>query len=249
MALTPDTGDAFIREVDDEYRRERMGNLWSRYGRWLLIAIGVGLLAVGGLLYWQETQRQQADARGAALLKAQAAMAGGDRKTASGELAALTTAPEPGYRALARLSAAEDLLQAGDKAKAVAAYDALAADTAIAEPFRNFALVRSVQIQFDEMKPADVIARLRPLAQPGGPWFGSAGELTAMAYLKDGKRDLALPLMESLLMDTNVPRTIQGRTQELLVALDLPRAERVSAARAKASAAAAPAAAPSGAAK
>jgi len=249
LALTPDTGDAFIREVDDEYRRERMGNLWSRYGRWLLVAIGIGLLAVGGLLYWQETRRQEADARGTALLKAQAAAAGGDRAAASTELSALTTAPEPGYRALARLSAAEAALKAGDKTKAIAGYDAIAADAAIAEPFRNFALIRSVQIQFDEMKPADVISRLRPLAQPGGAWFGSAGELTAMAYLKDGKRDLALPLMEALLTDTQVPRTIQGRTQELLVALDLPRAERVAAARAKASPATSAEAAPAGAAK
>ena len=37
-------------------------------------------------------------------------------------------------------------------------------------------------LEFDTLKPEEVIARLQPLAKPGQPWFGSAGELTAMAY-------------------------------------------------------------------
>ena len=33
-----------------------------------------------------------------------------------------------------------------------------------------------------------MISRLQPLAKPGNPWFGSAGEMTALALIKQGKK-------------------------------------------------------------
>lgn len=216
MAITPDTGDAFIREVDDEYRRERLGQFWARYGRWLLAGIGLALLLLAGGLYWRSLQEQQADARGQALLRAQA---GGGAPSARAALKPIESAPEPGYRALARLAEAASLIKANDLKGAAKVYEALAADSDAAEPFRNLALVRAVQLQFDDMPAQAVVDRLRPLALPGGPWFGSAGELTAMAYLKLGKSDLALPLMENLLTDEGVPTTIKARVQQLMSAM------------------------------
>jgi hypothetical protein len=53
LASTPPTHEAFLREVDEELRRDELQSLWQRYGR-LGIAIVVLLLAAwGGWLYWQ----------------------------------------------------------------------------------------------------------------------------------------------------------------------------------------------------
>ena len=46
MALPPVTDDAFIREVDEEVRRDQLSQLWRRYGRWTLIAVGLFLVAL-----------------------------------------------------------------------------------------------------------------------------------------------------------------------------------------------------------
>jgi hypothetical protein len=54
LAVTPDTPDeAFLREVDDDLRRERMENFAKTYGKWLIAAVVVFLIAVAGYLYWQ----------------------------------------------------------------------------------------------------------------------------------------------------------------------------------------------------
>jgi hypothetical protein len=72
-----------------------------------------------------------------------------------------------------------------------------------------------VATDFDAMKPEDAIARLKPLAVPGNPWFGSAGELVAAAYLKQGKKDLAGPLFASIAKDQTVPRSLRSRARQM----------------------------------
>jgi hypothetical protein len=65
------------------------------------------------------------------------------------------------------------------------------------------------------MGPHDVIARLKPMAAPGNPWFGSAGELVALAYLKQGRKDLAGPLFASIAKDKDVPQSLQSRARHM----------------------------------
>lgn len=215
MAVKDDTGDSFIREVDDEYRRERLGNVWSRYGRWLLVGIGALLVAVAAYLYWRNIRADRADARAAAFSTALAQVRGGGAVKADAALTELSKAPEPGYRALALLEQA-GAAAASDPAKAAHLYDAAAANMDIAQPFRDLALLKSTQLQFDRLTPAQAIGRLRPLALPGNPWFGTAGELTALAHLRAGQSDLARPLLNTLVKDESVPASIRGRAQQLL---------------------------------
>jgi hypothetical protein len=65
------------------------------------------------------------------------------------------------------------------------------------------------------MEPARVIEMLKPLATPGGPWFGSAGELVGMAYLKQDREDLAGPLFAEIAKDDDVPESLRSRARQL----------------------------------
>ncbi len=224
MANTNETGDAFIREVDEEYRREKLGTLWARYGRWLLLGIGALLIAVAGLLYWRGLQEAQADARAQRFTEALGQLRGGPTAAAKAQ-ATLTTlehAPEPGYRALALLQRAGAAATGGDLKLAATLYNQIAANDEIAKPFRDLALIKATQIEFDHLPPVTVIARLKPMALPGNPWFGSAGELTALAHLKAGESTLAKPLFDALAKDESVPVSIRGRAQQLSAAMPGP---------------------------
>ncbi len=219
MANPADPGEAFIREVDDELSRDRLRGFWSRYGRLLLVAVGLTLVAAAGWLYWREQQARAAAGRAADLTRAVAELREGQTTEAEGRIKALTSAPEPGTRALARLAEAAVLAGKGDMAGAAALLDAMAADATLAQPFRDLALLRSVLLRFDELPPATIVERLRPLARPGNPWFGSAGELSALAHLKAGRPELARPLLEGILKDEAAPVSIRGRVQQLLATL------------------------------
>jgi len=75
--------------------------------------------------------------------------------------------------------------------------------------------VRMTAAQFDTLNPDVVITRLRPLARSGNPWFGSAGEMVAAAYLKQNKPQLAAPIFAALAKDKKVPESLRSRALQM----------------------------------
>ena len=65
------------------------------------------------------------------------------------------------------------------------------------------------------MKPDEVVAKLKPLAVAGKPFFGSAGEMTAIAYLQMNKTREAGALFAALAKDEGVPESIRSRAVQL----------------------------------
>ena len=86
-----------------------------------------------------------------------------------------------------------------------------------------------------------MVAKLKPLAIPGKPFFGSAGELLGAAYLKQGRNDLAGPLFASLAKDKTVPDTLQRRARQMAGLLGIDAVDDVNEAANSAPAGAAPA--------
>ena len=56
-----------------------------------------------------------------------------------------------------------------------------------------------------------MIDRLKPLAAPGTAWFGSAGEMTAIALLKLNRDAEAGRLFAALAKDKDVPDSLRAR--------------------------------------
>lgn len=215
MALTPQNNQAFLREVDEELRRDQAINVWRRYGRVILIAVVVLLAALAGYLFWQHRQEQAAEREGEQLQSAFDALAAQDQKAAAAPLAALAGSTRDGYRALAIFTQADQLLLKDDLKGAAAKFASVAGDAGLAQPFRDLALVRQTTAEFDTLKPDLVVQRMRPLAVPGNPWLGSAGELLAIAYLKQGRRDLAGQTFQRIAADKDVPRSLRQRAVQM----------------------------------
>jgi hypothetical protein len=91
----------------------------------------------------------------------------------------------------------------------------MAADSSLDQPYRDLALIRQTTIEFDALKPQQVVDRLKPLAVEGAPWFGSAGELVAIAYMKMRKPELAGPMFAAMAKDENVPQSIRSRARQM----------------------------------
>lgn len=216
MVLTPDTpNESFLREVDENLRRDQARDFAKKYGWWLVAAVVLFLAAVGGWLYWQQYQQKQAEAQSEELTKIYAQIGAGQTKQAQQGLQGLESSGNSVVRTLALLTEAAVALDANDKATAVAKYNAVANDSHAPQPYRDVALIRSVGMQFDQMKPEDVISKLQPLTKPGEPWFGTAGELTAMAYIKQGNKAAAGKLFAAIAADNNAPPTLRSRSAQI----------------------------------
>lgn len=215
MAQPPATNEAFLREVDDELRRDELMAAWRRWGRLGVSAVLIGLALFGAWLWWRGHSEQTAGVEGEQLQSAYDQITAGQTPQANATLTDLAGSRRDGYRALAKLAQGDLLLQRNDTKGAAAKFAAIAADTSLAQPFRDLATVRQTTIEFDGLPPQTVIERLRPLAAPGAPWFGSAGELTAIAYLRQNRRDLAGRLFGQIARADDVPASIRQRAVQM----------------------------------
>lgn len=196
-----------------------MQSLWRRYGRWAVGAAVLVLAAWGGWIYWQHRQTEASGLEGEKLSQAVDDLQAGNADAATAKLNTLATSDNDGYRATAKMGQAAITLQKGDLAGAAKKFGEVANDTTLDQPWRDLALIRQTATEFDTMKPGEVVARLKPLAVKGSPWFGSAGEMVAAAYLKMNKPDLAGRLYGEIGKDEGVPETIRSRAVQMASAL------------------------------
>lgn len=216
MVLPPDApNEAFLREVDENLRIDRMQTFARKYGKWLIAAMVLFLAAVAAWLYWQERQQKEAAAQSEELFGIYNDIGAGRTANAQHRLQALESAGSPLVRTLAMLTEAAVALDSNDRATALSKYHAIAGDGDVPQAYRDLALIRATALEFDALKPDKVIARLQPLAKPGEPWFGTAGEMTAMAYLKEGQKDAAGKLFAAIAADPQAPSTVRNRSAQI----------------------------------
>ena len=207
--------DGFLREVDEALREEQMVNAFKRFAKPVGAVITVGLLALAGYMLWDHSVKSAAHERSEKAVLAFDKMQAGQFDAAAADLAPLLKDGTAGSRAVAAMNLAALNLEQGKDDEAAKQFGAIAADPAMPKPFRDLATIRAVTIRYDTMKPEEVIAKLKPLAVPGNAFFGSAGELLALAYLDAGKPDQAGALLAQIGQDKTVPDSIRARVRML----------------------------------
>lgn len=230
MALTPDRNlpaeekraqrkaaqeDVLLREVDDAVRQDQYAEFGRKYGRPLLVGLVLLVAAFGGLLFWQSRQEAALERDSEALVGALDQVESGNLDSGSAALDPLLADGGDAARTAATMLKAGIAMQQGEARQAAELFGQVAADKDAPPAMRDLATVRAVAAQYDSMKPADVVARLKPLAVPGNAWFGSAAELVAMAYLEQGKTAEAGTLFAAIAKDDGTPETLKSRARQM----------------------------------
>lgn len=225
VALTPDqsqnrTGqpsqdDVFVREVDEAVRQDQMASVAKRFGIPLATAVVTGLVVLAGWLWWDGRRETALEQHSEELVRAIDQVGAGNLDTAAKSLDPVIEDGSGAASAAARMLKGGIAAEQGRKAEAAKLFAAIAADDGAPQAYRDLAAIREVALSFDTMPAEQVVTRLKPLAVPGNPWFGSAGELVGLAYLKQGKADLAGPLFAAIAKDEEVPDTLRARARQL----------------------------------
>lgn len=221
-----------MREVDEAVRKDDVSSFAKNYGWPLGIAFVVAMAAFGGFLWWQNSQESALEQRSEQLVQALDELEAGNIGIADGELTQVAEGDD-GAAAIAAMVRGGIAMQQERNADAVTQFDRVAANDELPAELRDIATIRSVTAQYDELDPQEVIDRVGPLAQPDSPYFGSAGELVAHAYIAQDKPEQAGPLLVSIAQNDNVPQSIRGRTRQLAGLLGFDAIEDVDAALAE----------------
>jgi hypothetical protein len=252
LALKPNDGETFLKEVDDELRREQLTTFFTRYGWWIIGAVVLVLASVGGYLWWSGRQAAARESAGETLVAVVDQLEAGNQgvTAAQPQINALAGSDIEGYRAAALFSRANGQAQSGNNRAAIATLRQIGDDQSLDQVYRDAALIRRSQLEFDSLQPQEVIRRLTPLATGTGAWAGAAGELVGVAHLKMNRPDLAGPIFVRFAQDENAPDSLRQRASLMAGSLgfdpapDAPRSTAPARPAAPAAAPAVPAQAP-----
>jgi hypothetical protein len=220
MANDERRSDTFIREVDEELRRDQLKALWTRFGP-LFIAVCVLIVAVTagyrGWLWWEERKAAEAGDRFmAALTKIES----GDREAGEAELAAIAEQSETGYSALARLRLAGEKAAAGAKPEALAAYDEVANDTSVPGPLRDLGRIRAALLALDTRDLAGAKERAETLNTAGNAWRHAAREVIGTAAYEAGDLQAARDAFLEIQQDAQTPPDLWVRSGLMISLID-----------------------------
>ena len=207
--------DVLLREVDDAVRQDQYAEAAKRYGRPAGIALALGLALFAGYLFWDSRRDAAHEKDSEALVGALDQVERGNLGSGSAALDPLIADGGDAQQAAAQLLKAGIAMEQSKPDEAAKLFDAVAADGDAPQAYRDLATIRAVTTRYDKLAPADVVARLKPLAVPGNPWFGSAGEIVAMAYLDQGKNAEAGALFAAIAKDKNTSDALKSRTRQM----------------------------------
>jgi hypothetical protein len=215
LAQPPDITDTFVREVDENLRRDRLRDFFKQNTGWLIGGVILFLALSGGTIWYQQHKEQVAEQHVEQLAEIYKDIGVGNTAKVASQLDDLAKSESKGVRASALFTRAAFALEQNDQKLAISIYQKIADDSSLPDSYRNAALIRETALQFDQLQPQQVIARLQPLTKPGDPWFGSAGEMTALALIKQGKNSEAGQLFASIAKDKDVPQSIRERSIQI----------------------------------
>ncbi|WP_238184857.1 tetratricopeptide repeat protein [Methylobacterium trifolii] len=206
----------FIREVNEDYRRDKVAEIWRRYsGVFIALAILV-VGGVGGWRYWQSAQRAAAETASERFDTANRLARDGKSAEADKAYEAIEAQGPAGYRLLAQFRSAAETAKR-DPAAGAAEFEKLSGDTALGDGLRDLARLRAALLRLDLPEPAPALASLQSLAA-GTPFRHTAREMLGLNALKAGQYEEAGRWFDQLNADPETPQNLRQRI-EVYVAL------------------------------
>ena len=205
-----------FREVDEDLRTEQMNSLWRRFGPLVIGAAVLVVVGVAGFKSWTWYQIQQAEEAGLRFEQAVEASENGNEAEGIRQMELLARSSPGGYPALAALEIAGLKAQAGDMEGAVAAYDAISANSSNDQLIRNLATLQAAHYLLDTADVAAIRARLDGLATGDSIWKSSARETIGLALWNAGSFSEAGNLFREITIDVQTPRGVRQRALVML---------------------------------
>ena len=209
-------------EVQEDLRAEQMRNLLRRYGGLAVAAVVLLVACVGGWEAWKWYDGRRVG-RIAASYAAAAQIADGHpgpgRQDAVPLFAAIASDSSEAYRTLARMREAALLAEANNLPGANKLWTQVQDDSAADPLLRDVAGLQWAERNLQAGDPAQVAARLQPLARPDNPFHGLAQEAQALLALRQGREGAARDTLTQLTHDDLAPDGVRQRAGSLLAQL------------------------------
>ena len=149
MAEPPEYNETFLREVDENLRRDQLRDFAKKHGALLAAAVVLFLIASGGFIWWQQHKVQRSEKQVEQLAEVFKNIGAGAPGDAPKQLDEMSDRGSKGVRATAMFTRAALALQQNDVKLATAKYREIAGDSSLPRPYRDAALLRQTALEFE----------------------------------------------------------------------------------------------------
>jgi hypothetical protein len=205
-----------FREVEEDLRRDKLEELWAKYGT-LLIGAAVGFVVlVGATIFWRDYQATKQGRLSDEFAAATQLWLSTQSDQAIEAFDAIAGSSGSGYGTLAKMQKAAILLDQGKHQEALAIYDGFISGGAGDPVMKELAQIKAAWVLADTASLADLKARVGDIAGSDSDWKYSAREIIAYSALKTGDLDAARFGYAELANDMTTPRGIAERAAIML---------------------------------
>lgn len=206
--------DSFIDEVTEDLRRDRLFGYVRRYG-WIAALAVVALVGGAAWTEWQKAQTTAAaQAAGDAVIDAST---GEDAAARAAALASITAA-DPKLAAVLKQLQAVELLDADQRADAVAVLQTIAQDGGLPRVYRDLAALKALTLAPEQDLDSQRLG-YEALAQPGAPFRLLAMEQLAYLEAGAGNAEAARDGLQRIVEDAETTASQRQRIADALTAL------------------------------
>jgi hypothetical protein len=204
-----------FREVDEDYRRDRMIAFWRRYGVAIFAAAVFVAAAASGVNYMNMRSQAQKESDTAEFEALLSSIKPGNEQQSVAALADYATKAKPAEATLAMFTEASLRQRSGNEAAAAQVYHQIADGTQASADLRDLAVVRLGYLAADAQTPEPLIPRLQTIASSDSPWRFSAREAMGLLTARAGQRESAAQIFSDLARDPGAPTDLAGRARAL----------------------------------
>lgn len=207
--------DGFIEEVTEEVRRDKMFDLYRRYG-WIAVVAVLLLVGVAASNEWQRAQaRTDSEALGDALVAALELDSASDRSAALQKISVVTADGE----AIVRLLTAAELVSEDRRQDALAVLNSIDENPDVQTIYRQIAEFKALVISAEIHDSEDRRQGFKSLIDSGSVLRLLCEEQLALIEIDAGERDAALMRLQTLLQDSEVTPGMRRRVSQIITAL------------------------------
>lgn len=215
-----DFEDAFIREIDEELKNEKLKRIWDKYG--LLIIIFVTLAVFAAVSFetfkaWQDRRNQEMSNTFAYALNLQNQ---GRFAEADEVLTSLVDADKGVYSNIAEMQKVNLLLEQNQTEKALSLLQDICNNEDFNPQIRDVALIKLASYKLENAPAQEIKDLLTPLLEQQSLWNLTAKELLAMLAVREKDYSQAIDLYQEISSAPKAPETMKARAVDMINVLN-----------------------------
>lgn len=211
-----DFEDAFIREIDEELKNEKLKKIWDKYGLFIIIFIIAAISAAVSFetfKSWNEKRSQEFSDTYAYALNLQNQ---GRYAEAMEVLDKLQKSKKAVYSDIAQIQMANIMMEQNKVEEAIAVLENVVKDKDFNPQMKEIAVIKLASYKLDYAPSDEIQEMLAPLVSENGVWTNIAKEMLAMLAVRDGDLDRAKTLYQEISVAANTPESLKARAQDML---------------------------------